>query len=253
MIFAVEAWFHDAAPEQVFSLLCESLTCAGFAGVDRLTPQTSSWDYVAFAQQKVFVSHRPQTEDHLAITVQAPFSWDAGASAFQKVFLYLLHHRLNPPIAELLLSVRNPEPYPFLTHSFMRGSMPPTMVNLDQNCVTQRGESSYWNVHGPQLHFIAHEVFERTQVSINRLADRLAAAVLPLEGGVILDCGWTNEFSLPELPTPIKSNPIDLAAQGIDLEQAETLRTNLATFSEDWNSPEMSIYDDYDAALKNML
>ncbi len=52
----------------------------------------------------------------------------------------------------------------------------------------------------------------------------------------------------PELPTSIESNPIDLAAQGIDPEQAETLRTHLATFSEDWNSPEMSVYDDYDAA-----
>jgi uncharacterized UPF0146 family protein len=53
---------------------------------------------------------------------------------------------------------------------------------------------------------------------------------------------------LPELPTSIESNTIDLAAQGIDPEQAEILRTNLATFADDWNSPEMSIYDDYDAA-----
>jgi hypothetical protein len=252
MKFTVEAWFRNAVPEQVFALLCESLTCAGFAGVDRLAPQTSSWNYVTFAQEKVFVSHRLQAEDHLAVTVCARFSWDADASAFQQIFRYLLHHRLNLSIAELLLSVRNPEPYPFLTHSFMRGSMPPTMVNLDQNCVTQCGESNYWNVHGPQLHFIAREVFERTQVSIDHLADRLAATVLPLEGGVILDCGWTTEFSLPELPTLIESNPIDSAAQGIDPEQAEILRTNLTTFADDWNSPEMSIYDDYDAAKASL-
>lgn len=48
--------------------------------------------------------------------------------------------------------------------------------------------------------------------------------------------------------TFIESNEIDLTAQGIDRAQAETLRANLATFAEDWDSPEMSIYDNYDAA-----
>jgi hypothetical protein len=48
--------------------------------------------------------------------------------------------------------------------------------------------------------------------------------------------------------TFIESNSIDLATQGIDPEQAEILQANLATFAADWNSPEMSIYDDYDAA-----
>jgi hypothetical protein len=51
--------------------------------------------------------------------------------------------------------------------------------------------------------------------------------------------------------TFIRSNDIDLASQGIDREQAKTLRANLATFSEDWNSPEMSVYDNYDAAKAN--
>ncbi|XGB38446.1 MAG: hypothetical protein LVT47_08410 [Cyanobacteria bacterium LVE1205-1] len=51
--------------------------------------------------------------------------------------------------------------------------------------------------------------------------------------------------------TFIRSNAIDLTSQGIDKAQAEVLRASLATFSEDWNSPEMSIYDDYDAAKVN--
>jgi hypothetical protein len=41
---------------------------------------------------------------------------------------------------------------------------------------------------------------------------------------------------------------VDLGNYGIDETQAESLRANLATFAEDWNSPEMRIYDDYDAA-----
>ena len=41
---------------------------------------------------------------------------------------------------------------------------------------------------------------------------------------------------------------IDLRARGIDEAQAADLRARLATFAEDWNSPEMDIYDNYDAA-----
>jgi hypothetical protein len=48
--------------------------------------------------------------------------------------------------------------------------------------------------------------------------------------------------------TFLETKTINLASQGIDKAQAELLRTSLATFAEDWNSPEMSIYDDYDAA-----
>lgn len=44
---------------------------------------------------------------------------------------------------------------------------------------------------------------------------------------------------------------IELSAYGIDETQAEALQANLATFAEDWNSPEMSIYDHYDAAKSN--
>jgi hypothetical protein len=51
--------------------------------------------------------------------------------------------------------------------------------------------------------------------------------------------------------TFIGSSAIDLASQGIDKAQAEILRASLATLSEDWNSPEMSIYDNYDTAKAN--
>jgi hypothetical protein len=52
--------------------------------------------------------------------------------------------------------------------------------------------------------------------------------------------------------TFVGANTIDLASQEIDKAQAEILRTSLATFSEDWNSTEMSIYDNYDAAKANL-
>jgi hypothetical protein len=52
--------------------------------------------------------------------------------------------------------------------------------------------------------------------------------------------------------TFIKSDEIDLASQGINEAQAEILRANLATFADGWDNPEMSIYDNYDAAKTNL-
>ncbi|AUB39136.1 hypothetical protein COO91_05128 [Nostoc flagelliforme CCNUN1] len=43
---------------------------------------------------------------------------------------------------------------------------------------------------------------------------------------------------------------IDLVSQGINKVQAEIWRSHLATFADDWESQEMSIYDDY-FTLKN--
>lgn len=47
--------------------------------------------------------------------------------------------------------------------------------------------------------------------------------------------------------TFIRSSSVDLKEQGIDEAQAAQLRAALSTF-EDWNEPEMDVYDDYDAA-----
>ncbi|MEB3885303.1 hypothetical protein [Lyngbya sp. CCY1209] len=64
-----------------------------------------------------------------------------------------------------------------------------------------------------------------------------------------------NPNNMPEgtrvIVTFVESSEIDLASQGIDRTQAEFLRASLATFSEDWDSPEMTIYDNYDAAKAN--
>jgi hypothetical protein len=43
------------------------------------------------------------------------------------------------------------------------------------------------------------------------------------------------------------SNGVDLRARGISQNQASELHAALSTF-EDWNEPEMDIYNDYDAA-----
>ena len=48
--------------------------------------------------------------------------------------------------------------------------------------------------------------------------------------------------------TFLNENEVDLRAHGIDEEQAAELGVCLASFAEDWNSPEMDIYDNYDAA-----
>lgn len=46
--------------------------------------------------------------------------------------------------------------------------------------------------------------------------------------------------------TFLSSGSIDLREHGIDRAQAADLRARFACFAEDWESPEMSIYDNYD-------
>ena len=45
---------------------------------------------------------------------------------------------------------------------------------------------------------------------------------------------------------------IDLAARGLNQAEAADLRARLATFHEEWNSPEMDIYDDYDTIKEHV-
>ncbi|MEK7728850.1 MAG: hypothetical protein AAB354_10585 [candidate division KSB1 bacterium] len=52
--------------------------------------------------------------------------------------------------------------------------------------------------------------------------------------------------------TFVEPSFIDLRSRGIDEAQASDLRARLASFAEDWNSPEMDIYDNYDAAKANL-
>ncbi|NUO83845.1 hypothetical protein HUU05_27530 [candidate division KSB1 bacterium] len=67
------------------------------------------------------------------------------------------------------------------------------------------------------------------------------------------------KVELPSLPAQIADDArvivtfvdprnVDLRARGIDEAQAADLRARLKTFAEDWDSPEMEAYDNYDAA-----
>jgi len=47
--------------------------------------------------------------------------------------------------------------------------------------------------------------------------------------------------------TFLETKSIDLRKRGINRAKARKLRAQLATFAEDWESPEMSAYDNYDA------
>lgn len=51
----------------------------------------------------------------------------------------------------------------------------------------------------------------------------------------------------PVIVTFLNSKDVDLRAVGISEEEAAELRGALARF-EDWNAPEMDIYNDYDGA-----
>ena len=48
--------------------------------------------------------------------------------------------------------------------------------------------------------------------------------------------------------TFVETGEIDLRTRGIGAAEAAELRDRLGPFAEGWNSPEMEIYDNYDAA-----
>lgn len=56
----------------------------------------------------------------------------------------------------------------------------------------------------------------------------------------------TSLMSLAKLLS-LKQNPDGTVVEGLDLRQLADLRSRLSQFAEDWDSPEMEIYDDYDA------
>ena len=71
------------------------------------------------------------------------------------------------------------------------------------------------------------------------------------------------KVELAEAPTDVRddtrvivtflgSSYIDLEERGVDQEQAAGLRARLAAFAEEWDSPEMDIYDDYDSAKSRL-
>ena len=50
------------------------------------------------------------------------------------------------------------------------------------------------------------------------------------------------------LVTFLSPGAVDLASRGIDEAAAGELRGRLAAFADEWNSPEMADYDDYEAS-----
>jgi len=52
----------------------------------------------------------------------------------------------------------------------------------------------------------------------------------------------------PVIVTFLTEGKIDLRERGLDKKQAKLLRAQLAPFAEDWDAPEMSVYDNYNAA-----
>ena len=50
----------------------------------------------------------------------------------------------------------------------------------------------------------------------------------------------------PVIVTFLPSHSVDLQERGIDQTQAAVLRARLAAFAEDWETPEISVYDNYD-------
>jgi hypothetical protein len=89
-------------------------------------------------------------------------------------------------------------------------------------------------------------VEEDIQRKVHRLRDEQQLAVLKFVEGLEQSRGEASR-ALTRVNDQ-EEKAVDLREQGISREQAAQLRATLATF-EDWNDPEMEIYDDYDQNL----
>ena len=87
---------------------------------------------------------------------------------------------------------------------------------------------------------------DRAETLAVALDSVLATGYRDLEVVVVDNAPSTDDTRV--LVTFLPSSRVDLKAHGIDEEQAAELRARLTTFAEDWDSPEMDLYDDYDAA-----
>lgn len=56
----------------------------------------------------------------------------------------------------------------------------------------------------------------------------------------------------PVIVTFLTGHYVDLQSRGIDRRQALQLRERLASFAEDWDSPEMDNYDQYDSTGQSL-
>lgn len=54
----------------------------------------------------------------------------------------------------------------------------------------------------------------------------------------------------PVIVTFLTEGGVDLRERGVDKKQAKLLRDQLAPFAQEWDTPEMSAYDNYDAARR---
>ena len=57
----------------------------------------------------------------------------------------------------------------------------------------------------------------------------------------------------PVIVTFLQAEDINLQSRGIDEAQAADLRARLSTFTDEWESPEMSAYDNYDKKLSDFF
>ena len=56
----------------------------------------------------------------------------------------------------------------------------------------------------------------------------------------------------PVIVTFLTSGNVNLSSRNMGEAQAADLRARLTTFAEEWDNPEMDVYDDYDAAKSNV-
>jgi hypothetical protein len=194
MSMQIEAWYQHTTIPAVRSQVEPLIVQAGFNLAGNVGDGgVHGWEQLTLngCATRYYVGER--TEDHVVLAVLTRGKSASLITYYDAVFKALLS-ATNPSPCECILADTSADVYPFLTHSLPL--QPVRVVEFDEarEVLADRGfkDPDYWAVFGPQVHFIANETLQRAGVSSpSSWAATVGARVVPAQGGILLDCGWS--------------------------------------------------------------
>lgn len=105
-----------------------------------------------------------------------------------------------------------------------------------------RGQATTAFTYQELLLLVSEDFSHDVQVCLDRLVDHRVLERYDASEGDSYALTDTGKMLLAVVPIAT-NNTVDLQARGIDEAQAADLRARLATFAEDWEHPDMDVYD----------
>lgn len=194
----LDAWCRGVAPAEAWVFAAPHLAAAGFEGpaLAEGTTAPSEWDEAPWGRlrlgaEPVYLDLSPGTEGCLVLSILLRAR--GGHAAVPALWDALLR---SPPrwLGECVVQDRTADVYPLLIHSFSR--LQPTVLVVEDDSGSRRRlvarDDDYWAEMGRRRHFLADWLLaEEGTPGASDLAASLGAGLARVDGGVVLDCGWT--------------------------------------------------------------